>query len=101
MDQTNRPELPKVMLDWDSPTLNTNSITLYIVEYDGQVYITNKTSFEIDLQDDLLFVNLYVSVLNDASKSFTNGTRSNCSILSTLERRTCKLLKITRKAHCS
>ena len=78
------------VLTWTPPTLNTNYNINYFIEYDDSSYTTLNTTFEIDLDVDSLFLNFYVSVINDRSAKSKNGTRGFCHIGDTYERRTCK-----------
>ena len=91
VDQTDTPELPKIVVHWDPPNLHTNIVTRYILEYGDQEFITNGTMFEINLEDDRFFVEINVSVANNYSKTAKDGTRSKCFLINTLGRRICKL----------
>ena len=81
--------LPKIMLHWSPPNFNTDSVVTYVVTYRGNHY-TTATYYEINLEEEKLNLDIYVSVRNTFLEM--NGKKSHCRILDTTERRICEFI---------
>jgi hypothetical protein len=82
--------LPKAILEWDLPSLTTNYLEYYAVNYGQEEYLTMNTSLEINLPYDQLDVEFQVYV-KAIDRILRDGSIASCAIKNTLERRTCKL----------
>lgn len=77
-------------LQWNLPNFNTTLIDNYAVKYENKEYLTNHTFKIIPFEYDQIYVDFQVYVKNQYSTYIENGIPSNCQVISSLERVTCK-----------